>query len=403
MKLLRILPTLDPVAGGPAAAARMIDEEWVRQGNSVTVLTLDAPGADYLQDYPCKVVALGPSRGGYRYNRLLTPWLRQHAPEFDAVIVDGIWQYHAFGAWRALAGGPTPYFVFTHGMLDPWFKKTYPAKHLKKWAYWPWADYRVLRDAAAVLFTCEEERLLASQSFWLYRCTEEVVAFGTRDNPAGAAGEQLAQRFVGKYPELKEKSLLLFLSRIHEKKGCDLLIQAFARSARSRPDLHLIMAGPDQTGWKTNLRELAQAQGVADRITWTGMLQGEDKWGAMHAAEAFCLPSHQENFGIVVAEALSCGTPVLISDKVNIWREVAHDHAGIVKSDTVDGCHDSLESWLSMSMHEKQVMRMSARRSFENRFRIERVAEGLLETMLRHPAVEPSLFSHPLDNAHEPS
>ena len=78
--------------------------------------------------------------------------------------------------WLALEslrkqGFHTPaYFVFTHGMLDPWFKRTYPLKHLKKWLYWPWAEYRVLRDAQAVLFTCEEERILARQSFWLYKC-----------------------------------------------------------------------------------------------------------------------------------------------------------------------------------------------------------------------------------------
>ena len=78
-------------------------------------------------------------------------------PAFDAVIINGLWQYHSFGAWRALRGTATPYYVFPHGMLDPWFKRSFPLKHLKKWLYWPWAEYRVLRDARAVIFTCEAE------------------------------------------------------------------------------------------------------------------------------------------------------------------------------------------------------------------------------------------------------
>ncbi|MEB0151131.1 glycosyltransferase, partial [Pseudomonas sp. CCC2.2] len=83
------------------------------------------------------------------------------------------------GTWRALAKKKIPYFIFTHGMLDPWFKKNYPLKHLKKWLYWTWGEYRVLRDAKAVLFTCEEEKILARQSFWLYKANEVVTAFGT--------------------------------------------------------------------------------------------------------------------------------------------------------------------------------------------------------------------------------
>src|SRR5213076_1488953 len=115
------------------------------------------------------------------------------------------------------------------GMLDPWFKRTYPLKHLKKWIYWPWADYRVLRDARAVLFTTEEERLLARQSFWLYRCREAVVDYGT----AGPTGDAARQResFRSAFPMLRDTRNLLFLSRLHPKQGCDTLLAAFARVA----------------------------------------------------------------------------------------------------------------------------------------------------------------------------
>src|SRR5262249_6303466 len=133
-----------------------------------------------------------------------------HAAAFDAVVVNGLWQYHGFGTRLALRRLDMPYHVFTHGMLDPWFKRAYPLKHLKKWLYWPWAEYRVLRDAAGVLFTSEEERLLARQSFWLYHAKEHVVAYGTSAPPQN--GDALREAFLATHPQLRGKRIVLFLS-----------------------------------------------------------------------------------------------------------------------------------------------------------------------------------------------
>ncbi|GAB3355375.1 glycosyltransferase [Lysobacter tyrosinilyticus] len=361
---------------------RMLANAVRRHGAEIEVLSLDAPDADFIDAFPAKVHALGPSMGGYGYNSKAVPWLRANAGNYDAVVVNGLWQYHGLAAWRALAGGPTPYFVFTHGMLDPWFKRTYPLKHLKKWLYWPWAEYRVLRDAKAVIFTCEEERLLARESFWLYKVNEVVSSYGTADVPGN--GKELAAAFLVAHPQLQGKRIALYLSRIHEKKGCDLLIKAFAKVASQRTDLHLVMAGPDQTGWVDELKSIAVKHGVADRIAWPGMLSGDMKWGAFHASEVFCLPSHQENFGIVVAEALACGKPVLISDKVNIWREIEADRAGVVRPDTLEGTLAGLEQWLAMSPVEMIDMSVAARHCFESRFRIEQVAADLLQIIGSH-------------------
>jgi glycosyltransferase involved in cell wall biosynthesis len=308
--------------------------------------------------------------------------LRANCAAYDAVLVHGIWQYHSFAVWRALRHALTPYFVFTHGMLDPWFKRTYPLKHLKKWLYWPWAEYRVLRDAAAVLFTCEEERLLARRSFWLYRCREAVVHLGTAPPPLAAARQIAA--FQEAFPRAVGRRVLLFLSRIHPKKGCDLLIRAFAEVARSDPTLLLLMAGPDQVGWRGALEALAARLGVANQILWTGMLAGDLKWGAFQVAEAFVLPSHQENFGIAVVEALACGKPVLISDKVNIWREITADRAGLVEPDTAAGIARLLREWLEMAAEDRASIEAGARASYERRFRIGCAAQGLVGALDSH-------------------
>lgn len=383
MKVLHVIATLDPKGGGPMAGVRMLAQEVLQHGATIEVATLDAPDSDFINSFPAKVHALGPARGKYGYCPSLARWLRANAKKYDAVVVNGIWQYHGLAVRRALAGTDTPYFVFTHGMLDPWFKHAYPLKHLKKWIYWLFAEYRVLRDARAVIFTCEEERRLAKETFWLYRVREAVTAYGTASPPADGP---LKQKFLSKNPELRGKRLLLFLSRIHEKKGCDLLISAFARLARAHPDVHLVMAGPDQGGLVSKLQLQAEELAVADRISWPGMLSGDDKWGAFYASEAFCLPSHQENFGIVVAEALACSLPVLISDKVNIWREIEFDGAGVIAEDTIDGTERSLTKWLSLSSQAQAEMRERAKACFETRFRIDHVAKDVLRILSENGA-----------------
>jgi glycosyltransferase involved in cell wall biosynthesis len=205
---------------------------------------------------------------------------------------------------------------------------------------------------------------------------ERIVAFGTADPPAGVESQLAA--FHQLLPELKDKRFLLFLSRFHAKKGCDLLIEAFAKIAVSNPDLDLMMAGPDQSGLKSILIAQATKAGIADRIHWPGMLAGDAKWGAFRSAEAFVLPSHQENFGIVVAEAMACATPVLLTDKVNIWRDVQISGGGLVGPDTSEGIESLLRSWLSLSDDGKSAMRARARAGFERHFRIEAAARDLI-------------------------
>jgi glycosyltransferase involved in cell wall biosynthesis len=361
VKILHVTHSANPAGGGTIEAIKQLAAVKIALGHEVEVVCLEPPDAPWLADFPMPIHALGPSSPGYGYTSRFVPWMRQHAPEFDAVIVNGIWQFPSFGTWLALRGSRIPYFVFTHGMLDPWFRRHYPLKHLKKWLYWPWADYRVLRDARAVLFTSEEERLLARESFWLYRCREVVVNFGT----AAPLGDPARQRelFFDRFPALRGRRLILFLGRMHEKKGCAELIAAFRRvrsSGDSAVALHLVMAGPADNDYARKVQALAVNCGLESCITWTGMLSGDLKWGAFRAAEAFVLPSHQENFGISVAEALACGVPVLISNRINIWREIEQDDAGLVESDTEAGTVRLLERWLALDEPARARMRARA-------------------------------------------
>lgn len=381
-RVLHLISSADREGGGPIEGIIQLNHVLERLGHCTEIVTPDAPDAPWLDGFPVQVQAIGGARMGYRYSPRLVPWLLRNASHYDCLIVNGLWQHHGLAARFVARKLGKPYFVYTHGMLDPWFKRTFPLKHLKKALYWPWGEYRVLRDAAAVCFTCEEERLLARQSFARYQAKEAVVSYGT----SAPTGDPEAQRqaFFAAYPALENKRLLLFLSRLHVKKGCDLLLDAFALVAAADPDLHLVMAGPDQTGWEAALQAQAARLGIADRVTWTGMLSGDLKWGAFHAADVFVLPSHQENFGIAVAEALACGLPVLISNKVNIWREIEADCAGLVAPDTAEGTVHLLRTWLALPEAEQQAMHRQAQATFLSRFEITNAAQSLLRVLDAH-------------------
>jgi glycosyltransferase involved in cell wall biosynthesis len=380
MKILRIIGSVDQRSGGPIESLLRTAEVMQNQGHQTTVACLDPPDAQYLLPFPFEVHALGQRgmRSRVRYSTTFVPWLRRHARQYDVAIVEGLWNYSSVGTWLGLAK-QIPYVVFAHGMLDPWFRKANPTKHFVKQIYWHLAEGRVLRDAHYVLFTCEEERRLARQTFHGHSYQERVVAFGTADVPAINETRHMAFRQL--VPELKDREYLLFLGRIHPKKGCDILVRAFGAIASEFAELDLVIAGPDQVNWRQALELEAMRLGVSNRIHWPGMLTGDAKWQAFRGAMAFVLPSHQENFGIAVAEALACEVPVLISNKVNIWREIEASGCGLVAEDTDAGTVSCLRQFLRLDTAKKARMRQLARTCFLEQFEVKRAAEDLTSVL----------------------
>jgi glycosyltransferase involved in cell wall biosynthesis len=370
---LHVIQSLSPTDGGPPEMLRQLAISNAALGDTLEVATLDDPSAQYLEEYAFPVHALGPGFSSYRIAWKLVAWLKANAQFFDLIVVHNVWQFSSVAVWLATRSNKLPYVSFTHGALDVFFKKRYPLKHLKKTLYWP-LQYRILRSAKAVLFTCEAERDLALESFRPNHWNSVVVPFGT-NAPQGDPAEQL-DAFYSLLPGLRGRRFLLFLSRIHEKKGCDLLI-AFARLAAAYPDVDLVVAGPDQAGLQAGLQRQAESAGVGERIHWPGMLTGGVKFGAYRAAEAFVLPSHQENFGLVVAESLACGTPVLISNQVNIWHEIEQSGCGLVRPDTLEGTVELLSGWLAMPQERRAAMAAASEPAFANHFSLRRTAESL--------------------------
>lgn len=379
MRLLQVAGTLNPAYGGPCVVVNQLTRSLAELGHRVDVLTSDDPSAPWLTDLPGRPRAFGPALGKYRYSRKLRLWLQQHASDYDAVTVHGIWQYQSQAVHAACRRAGVPYFLFVHGALDPWFEDRYPGKHVKKALYWRLFEHRTFRDARAVLYTCEEEQRLARTSFTPYQAREAIVGIGIERPPDNAVLQ--SEAFLAGNPHLRDRRVLLFLGRLHPKKGGDLLIEAFAQVCHRDERLHLVIAGPDESGTEAKLRTLAESLRVDDRITWIGMLTEDAKWGAYRVADAFVLTSHSENFGIVIAEALACGLPVLISDKVNIWREIQRCGAGFVEGDTAAGATSLLQRWIALPDSDRAEMRRRAQVCFLDNFEARGAALGFVASI----------------------
>ena len=267
-----------------------------------------------------------------------------------------------------------PYGIFVHGALDPWFYRNYPLKHLKKMLYWP-MQYPVLRDALAVFFTAESERDLAKISFRPNTWNSAVVGLGitdpeecpnrsirtNRDVLPQISGASRTPLFAVPGPDSREEGLRFAPRGIRENRGlcpgrgpCD-------RRSRSGGNAGKASAH-------------GRAAGIAGRVHWPGFIDGDLKWGALRACEAFVLSSHSENFGIAVVESLAVGRPVLISNRVNIWPEIESDGAGLVDDDTLEGTERLLRRWFNLPRAERDAMAARARRSFVGRYTMNQTA-----------------------------
>jgi glycosyltransferase involved in cell wall biosynthesis len=317
----------------------------------------------------------------FRYNPALKHWFRENGGRFDAVVVHGIFKYHLIAAWQGLGRGGTPYFVILHGMLNPWFKSTYPLKHMKKAVMWHSLIHRAIGGAASLLYLCEEEQRLAEMSFRIKVGNTDVVPLGIEGPPAVDSDLILAR-----HPELNGKRVLLFLGRICVMKACGILIRSFAKACVRDERLMLVMAGPDNEGLQSGLMRLAEELGIGNRVVWPGPLYQEMKWAAMRVAEVFVLPSHCETFPVAVLEALSCGVPVLISRKVNIYREVERHDAGVFFDDSEEGVDAGLAAWLEMTTSHREAMRENARSCFAAEFEVSAALRKHVDTYQRRSA-----------------
>lgn len=368
MRILHVIATLAPRYGGPPKDCFELCRELARRGDEVAIYTTNIDGDGDLEvplEEPQRVegveIRYFPGRWlrAYAFSLPLARALRVAIPRYDIVHIHALYLFSSLVAAHYCQRFGVPYLVKPHGVLDPYLYRRHRGR---KWIYEMLVERRNLRRAAAIHFTTVEERELTRP---LRLKTPGVVV------PIGVDLEEYGDGVPGAFreawPQTHGKIIILFLGRLNFKKGLDLLAHAFGPVGRQRDDVHLVLAGPEDAGYGARVRRWLEAEGVARKVTFTGMLLGADKLSAFRAADLFVLPSYSENFGLSVVEALACEVPVVISNKVNIWREVEEAQAGLVVDCEAGALGSALVALLGDPVRRKAMGRRG-RRLVEARF-----------------------------------
>ena len=377
MKILHVISSMNPNYGGPVENIKLYCKKYQEFNTKGEVLCSDNKNSLWLKDKRLpKVYPLGPSYFNYSYNSKLYKWLEHNLKKYDFVVINGLWQYHGYATYKACIKFKKPYFVFTHGMLDPYFNKGNPIKFIKKYIYWSFFERHILKNANKVLFTTIEEKKLARLSFKPYKCNETFIGYGIEG--INKKSKSNKKNFLHKY-NLNKKKYLLYLGRFHKKKGINLLIEAFRKNIKKNKNLYLVLSGPKNNYFSYEILTQIKKYNIQDKIIITGPLKDDLKWQALSNSFALCLTSHQENFGIVIAESLSCGKPVLITDKVNTSKTIKKYKAGMVSKNNLKSISKMLSNF--MLLNKKNYIKYcdNAKKCFKENYKIDKPVQNLIE------------------------
>jgi len=372
IKLLRVISSMNPNTGGPPAGISYVNKALEEIGIQTTIVCLDEPNAKFIKESELNLVALGCSRGPWQFNSKLGNWLLQNLSNYDVSIVHGLWLYNSFIAIRVykrfLKASPESkhkMFLMPHGMLDPYFQNWAHRgiKPLRNFLYWHFIEKANVNNYSGLFFTSELELNLARDTFSGYKPQNEyMVGYGV---------EIPAIDLVRNIPKLQE-DYFLFLGRIHPKKGIEILLNAYEKMIAENQIIlpSLIIAGP---GWNSKYgndlkKKILDNAHLKNKIILEDALTGAEKWQYLKQAKALILYSHQENFGLVLAESLGMATPVIVSKAVNIYELIENYRAGYSGELNSNELQNILSALQSLPLNEYVQMKVNARKLYENQF-----------------------------------
>ena len=328
--ILHVIPYMHPSTGGPPVVVENFVAEAGRLGHSSEILSTTKYCRGDERSLKARLDELAPTTLLTELQTL--PFVSRsagavidaHVRRADLVHVHTLWRPLNIAARYACLRHDRPYVVMPHGMLDPY---SLSVKALKKSLYLRLFESRNMARAQRMIYTTSEEERLAALA-GLRLPPGEIVPLGARTSSTSTGDLRL--RFLLRYPQAEGKRRLLFLGRLHHKKGLDRILSSLSKVKQAIPNVLLIVVGTGEPEYEKHIRKFVSALDLDAHVLFTGHLDGELKWASFAAAELFLLPSRQENFAITVAEAMQMGVPVVITDKVNTWPYVEEAGAGIV-------------------------------------------------------------------------
>lgn len=362
MKILHVIPSVSERSGGPATAIVPMCRALMQQGVEVQILSTtdglsETPNSNEYKGVPA--IFFEPQLGAsFKYSRPLASWLSSNIKSFDLAHIHAVFNHSSIAATHACRKAGVPYIIRPLGTLDPW---SMTQKSLRKRLFWHLSGKRMLHSAAAVHYTSEVEKLSTERLLGLNH--GRVIALGIDSNGSHSNGR-------------RGEPYVLVLSRLHPKKGLDVLIDAFVSliQAGKLSNWRLVIAGDGPPDYVSKLKGAASEQ--SDRIEFTGWLDSDKKHAMLDGASLLALPSHQENFGLCVMEALSHSVPVLVSPDVNLATEIVSANAGWIAAVNKDALTAKLAE--ALSDEDELMKRGRAGKQLSQKYSWENTATGLM-------------------------
>jgi glycosyltransferase involved in cell wall biosynthesis len=380
VKVLHVLPTLSPQAGGPTEVALNLARNLNQKGLDVEIITTNDNDSDCLtvnlgerleyQGVPVRFFQRSLRFKQYLPSRTLSKWLWQNICHYDLLDLHYLFSFAPSVAACIARHYSIPYTMRVMGQLTPW---ALAQSHFRKRIYSQLIEHKNLNCAAAIHCTTQGE-------------AQDVTNFGIQTPklilPLGVceparlshASTQLKQT----YNIAPDLPVILFLSRLHYKKRPDLLIEAVSQLSFSVPKTHLVLAGSGEIAYDQYLRDCVEKAGLRNQVTFTGFVTGREKSLLLQGADLFVLPSFSENFGIAVAEALAAGLPVIITKDVQIAPDVEAAHAGLIIDSDLESLRSALEKLLT-SPELRKAMGANARWLAQTQYHWPTITQNLIQ------------------------
>ncbi len=379
MNILMVIPAVGPVYGGPSEVVISISDALAKLGHRVDIATTAANGRGDLSvpinrwiDKNGVRIRYFPHAAvrQYIFSREFGAWASSNVGRYDIMHVHTVFSVFNLSAYSAAKNHRVPYVLTPHGMWDPWALRS---KKLKKKAFFYLFEKAAAENACAVQYCTDQERRKAAD-LGLKNATIVI--------PNGVSSGLLESKvspdqFFERFPGLKNKRIVLFMSRIDPKKGLDLLIDGFAKIKSSYEDARLVIAGPDNTGYAAKVKKLCVLTGCSDSVVFTGMLTGDLKWSALAAADIFALPSYSEGFSVAILEAMSQGLPCVFTDRCN-FDEAESSAAAVITRTDPTSVAAALKSLLNDPDGAKNIGK-NAKKLIESKYTWDKVAQELAD------------------------
>lgn len=332
MKVLHVIPAVAPSYGGPSQAVLDMCRALIVEGVEAEIATTNSDGCKDLnvtlqQRIDHKGVPTyffsRSLKTEYKFSLPFAQWLKRNLKNYNLLHIHSVFCYPtAIAAYYARKFG-IPYIICPAGILENWPMHQH---RFRKWLYLQLVEKKSLDGALAIHCTSEKEKNSIEQ--FDFKPPAVVIPLSVSVAFQYQAIEK--GRFRKKFPQIGQRKLIVFLSRIHKKKGLELLIEALASLKKNQNNFFLVIAGSGNERYLKTLKDKIARYDLNSQILFTGHLGGEEKYALLRDADLFVLSSYQENFGIAVAEALQMGVPVIVSDQVALCKEIESSEAGMV-------------------------------------------------------------------------